>query len=52
MTTRNWIELGVLAAVIIIGINVRFIIQKKSKLSNGFIGINNLGPGRGWRIYK
>lgn len=50
MLFRNWIELGIAIAVFIAGAAAKYIIRKKCKRLEGFIGVNNYGPGRGWKL--
>ena len=50
MLLRNWIELGIVIAIIIAGTIARYITRKKVKRVEGFGGFNNNGAGRGWRM--
>jgi len=50
MLPRHWIMLGVLAAIIAAGLIIRYIHKKKLKRIDGFKGINDEGPGRGYKI--
>ena len=50
MLLRNWIELGIVIVVCITGTAVKYITGKRVKKVNGFKGINEYGPGRGWRM--
>jgi len=47
---RNWIELGIVTAIFIVGAIIKFITNKRVRKSEGFIEINNYGSGRGWKM--
>ena len=47
---RNWIELGIVTAIFIMGAIIKFITNKRVRKSEGFIEINNYGSGRGWKM--
>ena len=50
MLIRNWVELAIIAAICLIGMVIKFAVNKKLKRIEGFRGINNYGPGGGWRM--
>lgn len=50
MLIRNWIELGIMFVVFIAGTVTKYITRKRCKRLEGFKGINNNGPGRGWKM--
>lgn len=50
MLVRNWIELGIVIAVFIAGMVTKYVIRKRCKKLEGFIGINHSEPGCGWKI--
>jgi len=47
---RNWLELGIVTAIFIVGAIIKFITNKKVRKSEGLIEINNYGSGRGWKM--
>ena len=49
MQARNWIEIGILALIIIVGLIFKRIVKKKIKHAEGFKGINKSSEGRGWK---
>lgn len=50
MLLRNWIELAIMVAVFIAGTIIKYITRRRCKRLEGFKGINNYGPGHGWKM--
>jgi len=50
MLLLHWIMLGILIAIILAGMIIRCILKRKLRRIEGFKGINNDGPGRGYKI--
>lgn len=50
MLFRNWVELAVVVAIVIIGTMIKWITGWKVKKMDGFKGLNHFGTGRGWKI--
>ena len=50
MTYRNWIELGILIILVIVGMTAKIITRSKRKKIDGMGKINNYGSGIGWRM--
>lgn len=50
MLLRNWIELGVVIAIFIVGLIWKYILRRKKKKIDGFMGISRNKPGMGWKM--
>ena len=50
MQMRNWIQLGIIALVLIVGIVIKYKTSKRCKSIESIIEINDYGPGSGWKM--
>ena len=50
MTLSNWIEIGIAAAVLIMGVVTKCITRRKRKRVNTLLGVGNDEPGVSWRM--